>query len=58
MEFNFPSLVRHRSHCASFPMKQMTFADADYAGKPKQTRKGLFLIAMNQMVPWKGATST
>ncbi len=25
-------------------MKQMTFADAEYAGKRKQTRKELFLI--------------
>jgi IS5 family transposase len=25
-------------------MKQMTFADAEYAGKSKQTRKELFLI--------------
>ena len=25
-------------------MKQMTFADAEYAGKRKQTRKKLFLI--------------
>ncbi|CAH0159389.1 hypothetical protein SRABI112_00887 [Pseudomonas mediterranea] len=39
-------------------MKQMTFADADYACKPKQTRKRLFLIAMNQRVPWEGVTST
>ncbi|MDD1976207.1 IS5 family transposase [Pseudomonas tussilaginis] len=35
-------------------MKQMTFADAEYAGKRKQTRKELFLIEMNQVVPWKG----
>ena len=27
-------------------MKQMTFADAEYAGKRKQTRKELFLIEM------------
>jgi IS5 family transposase len=26
-------------HPPSFPMKQMTFADAEYAGKRKQTRK-------------------
>jgi len=25
-------------------MKQMTFADAEYAGKRKQTRKELFLM--------------
>lgn len=35
-------------------MKQMTFADADYAGKRKQTRKGLFLIEIDQVVPWNG----
>ncbi|HFH4386586.1 TPA: IS5 family transposase, partial [Pseudomonas aeruginosa] len=34
--------------------KQMTFADAEYAGKRKQTRKELFLIEMDQVVPWKG----
>ncbi|EEW1783900.1 TPA: IS5 family transposase, partial [Escherichia coli] len=32
----------------------MTFADAEYAGKGKQTRKELFLIEMDQVVPWKG----
>jgi IS5 family transposase len=35
-------------------MKQMTFADAEYAGKRKQTRKELFLIEMDQVVPWDG----
>uniref|UniRef100_UPI0039883FF3 IS5 family transposase n=1 Tax=Pectobacterium cacticida TaxID=69221 RepID=UPI0039883FF3 len=35
-------------------MKQMTFADAEYADKRKQTRKELFLIEMEQVVPWKG----
>ena len=34
-------------------MKQMTFADAEYAGKRKQTRRELFLIEMDQVVPWK-----
>ena len=29
-------------------MKQMTFADAEYAGKRKQTRKELFLIEMDR----------
>ena len=38
-------------------MKQMTFADAEYAGKRKQTRKELFLIEMGQVVPWKGLTA-
>jgi IS5 family transposase len=35
-------------------MKQMTFADAEYAGKRKQTRKELFLIEIDRVVPWKG----
>ena len=35
-------------------MKQMTFADAEYAGKRKQTHKELFLTEMDQVVPWKG----
>ncbi|MBD1549831.1 IS5 family transposase [Pseudomonas sp. C2L12B] len=35
-------------------MKQMTFVDAEYAGRRKQTRKELFLIEMDQVVPWKG----
>lgn len=29
-------------------MKQMTSANAEYAGKRKQTRKELFLIEMNK----------
>ena len=35
-------------------MKQMTFSDAEYAVKRKQTRKELFLIEMDEVVPWKG----
>ncbi|MBC3474095.1 IS5 family transposase [Pseudomonas sp. Rh2] len=35
-------------------MKQVSFADAEYAGKRKQTRKASFLIEMDQVVPWKG----
>jgi transposase, IS5 family len=35
-------------------MKQMAFADAEYAGKRKQARKELFLIDMDQVVSWKG----
>jgi IS5 family transposase len=35
-------------------MKQMTFADAEYADKRKQARKELFLIEMHQVGPWKG----
>ncbi len=30
-------------------MKQMTFADAEYAGKRKQTRKELFLIEIRRV---------
>jgi len=35
-------------------MKQMSFADAEYSGKRKQTRRERFLIEMDQVVPWKG----
>ncbi|QJQ11556.1 IS5 family transposase [Pseudomonas putida] len=35
-------------------MKQMTFADSEYAGKRKQTRKERFLIEMDRVVPWDG----
>lgn len=34
-------------------MKQITFADAEYSNKRKQTRKELFLKEMEQVVPWK-----
>ena len=33
-------------------MKQMTFADAEYAGKRKQTRREVFLAEMERVVPW------
>tara|TARA_R110000850_G_scaffold16079_17_gene50241 strand:- start:36158 stop:36370 length:213 start_codon:yes stop_codon:yes gene_type:complete len=33
-------------------MKQMSFADAEYAGKRKQTRRERFLNEMDQVVPW------
>jgi IS5 family transposase len=32
-------------------MKLMTFAGAEYAGKREQTRKELFLIGMDRVVP-------
>ncbi|BAW24044.1 ISPssy, transposase [Pseudomonas putida] len=35
-------------------MKQMTFADAEYAGKCKQTREEFFLMEMDQVAPWEG----
>ncbi len=38
----------------SFPMKQMIFAHAEYAGKRKQPRKELLLIEMEQVLPWQG----
>jgi IS5 family transposase len=34
-------------------MKQMSFADAEYAGKRKKTSRERFLIEMDQVVPWK-----
>jgi IS5 family transposase len=37
-------------------MKQITFTDAEYSNKRKQTRKGLFLKEMEQVVPWKDLT--
>lgn len=33
-------------------MNQLTFADADFAGKGKTTRKERFLSEMEQVVPW------
>ncbi|TCL29439.1 hypothetical protein EV691_11843 [Azotobacter chroococcum] len=35
-------------------MKQLSFADAEYAGKRKQTRRERFLAEMEQVVPWAG----
>ena len=34
-------------------MSQMSFGDAEYAGKRKKTRREVFLEEMNQVVPWK-----
>jgi transposase, IS5 family len=34
-------------------MSQMSFGDAEYAGKRKQTRREVFLAEMEQTVPWK-----
>ena len=34
-------------------MSQMSFGDAEYAGKRKQTRREVFLGEMEQVVPWK-----
>jgi IS5 family transposase len=35
-------------------MKQLSFADAEYAGKRKQTRRERFQLEMDQEVPWQG----
>ena len=34
-------------------MTQMSFSDAEYAGKRKQTRRERFLAEMEQVVPWE-----
>jgi len=34
-------------------MTQMSFSDAEYAGKRKQTRREIFLAEMEQTVPWE-----
>jgi IS5 family transposase len=34
-------------------MSQISFGDAEYAGKRKQTRREIFLAEMEQVVPWK-----
>jgi IS5 family transposase len=34
-------------------MSQMSFGDAGYAGKRKQTRREVFLGEMERVVPWK-----
>jgi IS5 family transposase len=34
-------------------MSQISFGDAEYAGKRKQTRREVFLGEMEQVVPWK-----
>lgn len=33
-------------------MSQMSFSDAEYAGKRKRTRREVFLAEMNHVVPW------
>ena len=34
-------------------MIQISFADAEYAGKKKKTRREVFLEEMEQVVPWR-----
>ena len=38
-------------------MSQMSFGDAEYAGKRKKTRREVFLEEMDQVVPWKSLLS-
>ncbi len=38
-------------------MSQMSFGDAEYAGKRKKTRREVFLEEMDQVVPWKSLVS-
>ena len=33
-------------------MKQLSFSDAEYEGKRKQTRREVFLTEMDRAVPW------
>jgi hypothetical protein len=42
------------SSFSSFPKKQISFADAEYADKHKQIRRERFLVEMDQVVPRKG----
>src|SRR5690606_40252466 len=34
-------------------MTQLSFSDAEHAGKRKQTRRKVFLAEMKRVVPWK-----
>ena len=34
-------------------MSQLSFSDAEYAGKRKKTRREVFLQEMEQVVPWQ-----
>jgi IS5 family transposase len=38
-------------------MSQLSFGDAEYAGKRKQTRREVFLQEMELVVPWKALLS-
>src|SRR5690606_29911477 len=37
----------------NIPMSQLSFSEAEYAGKRKQTRREKFLAQMERAVPWK-----
>jgi len=43
-----------RFNLPNFPMKQVTFADAEYVGKRKQTCKALILTRMEHLALWRG----
>jgi IS5 family transposase len=34
-------------------VKQLSFSDAEYGGKRKQTRREVFLAEMERAVPWR-----
>ncbi len=38
-------------------MSELSFGDAEYAGKRKKTRREVFLEEMEQVVPWKSLLS-
>ena len=35
------------------PMSQLSFSEAEFAGKRKQTRREKFLSQMERAIPWK-----
>ena len=39
-------------------MNQISFADAEYVGKRKKTRREIFLDGMELVVPWKAFLKT
>ena len=45
------------SNKSAMTMSQMSFGDAEYAGKRKKTRREVFLAEMEQVVPWKSLLS-
>ena len=34
-------------------MKQMTFAELEYAHKKRKTRREIFLVKLEDVIPWK-----
>lgn len=45
------------SNKSGVTMSQMSFGEAEYAGKRKKTRREVFLEEMEQVVPWKSLLS-